>query len=1450
MNYKLRGTTVIDYPLSHNGQNKVRRALSMSLVCLLLSCFAGNAQPRSATQVKDLRVEYLKNPAGIDIQKPRFSWKIVSSGRGIIQTSYKISVSTAPDGENEFWNSGQVTSDASVHIEYEGPDLLPSTRYYWKVDVWDGDGQKITSNELAFFETGLKDSGWSGAYWIKNSKHSDQNPDHNPEELNKYTIEMDFEIVDVAAGPIFGAKDTGQNFFMWQINLDKSAGKTIFRPHSWQNGGAANHADKDISNIIQVQTGQTYRLRIEIDGDKASTYINNLLIDENRTNPLGGNYGYGTVGLGFRADIGENNKIPEKSYYDNILVSAEINGERETLFSEDFSSPDDHAFTFGTVENGRLLVEGRSNTNFSWQKNTSNRDTHFIITADLTLLNDNAGLIFSAKDQSNFYMWAINTHDADAPLIRRHSYTGGNPAWSQVNIGNYFSKSDLLNQQRRLKIEVIGNTIKTFIDEQLVDTYNDISAQAIVGGIGFRSYYGDNTNEIASWDNIVFTNYEDGQPVILLSEDFETENNPFDGGEITIENGNTKLRVASRNGELRIFDDSMNGIPLFRTEFNLTKEIRSARLYSSALGVYDVFINGQRIGTPTEDGKIIYDEFKPGWTDYSKTVFYTTYPVTDFLNQGQNAIGACVSSGWWTGAIAHGEYGSPSLGFIAKLLVEYTDGSSDIIVTNPETWRSTTDSPVRIGDIYAGETYDARNEKDWTNPGFDDSGWLQTTLNTDFNGNIKAFIGPPVQVRPELQRQPVKITLYEGHIETSTYGKIDTKALYEVPTVISLKKGQTVLYDLGQNMVGWVNFKVKGKYGCKMKIRFAEMLNDDGSQKRGNDGPGGSLYTINLRGAKATLHYILKGDDQGEEFHPSTTFFGFRYCDITATDDIEIESLTGEVVGTVAEEGSSFETNHAAVNQLYQNVIWGQRGNFLSIPTDCPQRDERLGWTGDIQVFGRAATYNADLAAFFHKWMGDMRDSQRSDGAYPSVAPHSWVGWGQAAWAEAGLVVPWNVYLMYNDKSILKENFESMEQYMTFLSNQAGGGYQYNGAGTDYGDWIAFVSTDSRYVSVCYYAYAALLMEKTAKALSETENDIYTQKAVSYRTLYNNIKQEFQQRYITDGRLKINTQTAYLLALRLDLFATNEARESGILKLKELITNNSYKLNTGFVGTGTLNQTLSDVGLTDIAYNLLLQRNNPSWLYSVDQGATTIWERWDSYTMETGFHNDISMNSFNHYAYGAVSEWMYRYMAGINPDENKPGFKHILLNPSPDFRKSRPNGQERITKTTAAYNSCYGIIKSAWEIDSNENVTYDVRVPANTTATLTLILNSDYDEVYENNAPVNEVEGVTSFRKEDRKAILQLQSGDYRFEVRKKEGSSLTHLPIEPEIFVYPNPVERTISFKSEREITDIRIYNDNGSLVYSQRNGLPVDMYTFASGIYFVQINKKQPKIIKVVKK
>lgn len=1128
--------------------------------------------------IKKLQVEYITNPIGLDVKTPRFSWQLHSEERGVKQTAYQITVATDTAFSNTIWNSGKVDSDESLHIYYTGPALTPSTRYYWKVTAWNNKTGEETSTEKAFFETGLLDSGWSGAQWIK-ATQINKNSDINPE-------------------------------------------------------------------------------------DKQQT-------------------------------------------------------------------------------KARMLLD-----------------------MDVTVTSDNASVLFGARDASNLFMWSIITVDnPNEPLIRRHIYDGGRLQYTDTPIGKYFSKSDLLNKERHLTIEVKDGVVKTYIDKVLVDTYTDTDNKLSNGAVGFRAFKGENSNEIAVYDNVVLTEYEiKGDKEIakvVLKENFENSKSVFDGGEIVMVDGNRKLKMATQSGDYRILQASASGVPMFRKDFKANKKIASARIYSSALGVYDLFINGKRVGHKMEDGSMLYDELKPEWTDFSKTAHYLTYDITPLLKRGTNTVGAHVSSGWWNGDVTHGEYGAREVGFIAKIVLNYTDGTSEAVVTDL-TWLSSTDGPIRMGDIYHGETYDARKESAWTQPGYNTSKWNKTAVNPYFKGKLIGFAGPTVQVRPQLKRIPISITTYRGEKN----GKINTLNVTDGPAPIQLKKGETAIYNLGQNMVGWVRFNVKGASGTVMKIRFAEILNDTGDKSRGDDGPAGSVYTANLRSAKATLRYTLKGSNEGEAFHPSMTFFGFQYCEIIADEDIEVLSLTGEVVGSATEEGSSFATSSSLINQLYSNVMWGQRGNYLSIPTDCPQRDERLGWTGDTQVFCRAASYNANVSSFFEKWMKDMRDGQRDDGAFPDVAPHSWVGYGGAAWADAGIIVPWTIYLMYDNKGILQDNYASMEKYMEFLSRQQGDGYNYNGGETYYGDWLSYEDTERRYVSVCYYAYTAQLMAKISEALKAAPCDAYDMKAKAYRDLAQEIKKEFQTRYVEpDGDLKQKSQTAYLLALKLDLFPTEEAKEKGVKTLISKIAKNGNRLSTGFVGTAILNQTLSQFGETGTAYNLLLQRENPSWLYSVDQGATTIWERWDSYTIEKGF-NSVSMNSFNHYSYGAVSEWMYSTMGGIDVDETQPGFKHIVLHPVPDNRTQLPAGQERITWVDASFHSGYGDIKSAWKKENDGSVVYKVAIPANTTATLHLQLPTLDYVVEENGRPAAKAEGVSSITFTKEKAVLKLQSGTYQFTVK------------------------------------------------------------------------------------
>lgn len=1075
------------------------------------------------------------------------------------------------------------------------------------------------------------------------------------------------------------------------------------------------------------------------------------------------------------------------------------------------------------------------------EKTADTGPVSFTIACDMTLVNQNAGVIFGATDVNNMHMWAINTHQVSHPVLRRHIFVNGNVTLvNDIPLPAQFTTAQLIGHQKRLKIEVVNKVIKTYLDNTLIDTYN--SADLKNGYIGFRVYTGDNNaQEHAYIDNVEYVYSENGIQK-TFTEDFENGSNDFDGTNTIVVNANTQMDlVAQGKGDLRVLQSSAQGIPMFRTEFPVSKTVKSARIYATALGVYDLHINGKRVGTPQSDGSVVVDEFKPGWTDYRKTVFYSTYDITSLLINGQNAVGAEVTSGWFTGNIAHNEYGRHPLGFKAKICITYTDETTETIVTNTANWKASTNSPVRMADIYDGETYDARKETNWTSADYDDSAWNATDVHTYFTGNILAFIGQPVRVRPELQQLPRDITVSRGITPNgSTFGEVNVVRNLKGENSISLNKGETVIYDFGQNLVGWIKFKVKGARGTRLTARFAEMLNDSGESSRGNDNAKGTLYLKNLRSAKATLRYTLKGEESGEEFNPVMTFFGFRYCEINASEDITLEYVKGEVVGNVNDENSSFTTNNELVNKLYSNVIWGQRGNFLSVPTDCPQRDERLGWMGDTQIFSRAAAYNADVVSFFNKWAKDVRDSQQPDGTYPSVVPDNWgVGYGRTAWAEAGIIVPWNVYLMYGDRGILRAQYPSMEKFMNWMATRKFDGYLYNGGDTQYGDWLAYEETNARLISVSYYAYVAELMAKISGALSTSSNDVYAQNAVKYQELYNNIKAEFQRRYINsrNGNLTVTSQTAYLLALQNKLFPDSVKAQAALEQLIAKIRNNGNKLSTGFVGTGILNQTLSGLGADTVAYSLLLQRDNPSWLYSVDQGATTIWERWNSYTIASGF-GDPSMNSFNHYSYGAVSEWMYRYMAGIEAKEEHPGFKHFVLQPMPDLRSAAV--AERINLVDACFGSYYGKIKSKWERKTDGNYRFTVTVPANTGATMYIPKLKDSIVVFEGNVPAVEAVGVTAFTEEKSRFVAELESGTYVFDVRNTDESGTLGLKKKDEFKIYPNPVEdKLIVICEGLFVKSAGIYDLYGRQMSGNTllNSNSVDVSCLAAGMYILQI-------------
>ena len=701
----------------------------------------------------------------------------------------------------------------------------------------------------------------------------------------------------------------------------------------------------------------------------------------------------------------------------------------------------------------------------------------------------------------------------------------------------------------------------------------------------------------------------------------------------------------------------------YRNEFSTSKKVSSARVYVTSLGLYELFLNGKKVG----------DElFTPGWTSYNKRLQYQTYDVTAMVQQN-NAVGAVLGDGWYRGNIGWGNqhsYYGDQLALLVQLKIDYTDGTSEAIVSN-ENWK-VSNGPILESDIYNGEKYDARLEmKGWANAGFNAANWEPVAVMDNPSAKLIAPQGVPVKAIEEVK--PIKL--------------------------ITTPKGEVVM-DMGQNMVGWVRLNVNGKKGDVVTLQFAEVLDKEGN-----------FYMDNLRSAKCTDTYVLKGEGE-EVYEPSFTFHGFRFLKLQGlAAKPELEQVTGIVIHSVMNPTGSFSCSDPLINQLQHNIQWGQKGNFLDVPTDCPQRDERLGWTGDAQVFSPTAAFNFDVAAFYTKWMKDVAADQLPDGKVPHVIPDVLKGGGGAtAWADVALVVPWNTYLAYGDQRILEVQYPSMKAWVDYMKNRAGDDLLWTGD-QHFGDWLAFATDRSDYpgattekdlIATGYFAYSSSLLAKIAKIIGKSED------AKTYTDLSNNIKKAFVKEFVTPaGRLVSNTQTAYSMAIAFELLPENLV-PAAAKYLAEDVEKMGH-LTTGFVGTPLLCKTLSSQGYDKLAFMLLNRKEYPSWLYPVTQGATTIWERWDGQKPDGTFQS-VGMNSFNHYAYGAIGEWLYTYVSGIQIDEQHPGYKHIILAP-------HPGGG--LTNANAEFNSMYGKITSSWKIEGG-NFMYDVEVPANATATVIL----------------------------------------------------------------------------------------------------------------------------------
>jgi alpha-L-rhamnosidase len=743
-------------------------------------------------------------------------------------------------------------------------------------------------------------------------------------------------------------------------------------------------------------------------------------------------------------------------------------------------------------------------------------------------------------------------------------------------------------------------------------------------------------------------------------------------------------------------------VDLLRKTFSLAKAVRSARIYSTALGTYQLYLNGQRVGN---------DVLAPGWTDYRKRVVYQVYDVTSQVHQGGNAVGAILGGGWYADGLGwlqtRYNFGPPPVRLLVQLEVEYTDGSRDSVLSD-ESWKAKP-SPIIGSEIYNGENYDARLEQ---------SGWDQASFSDSRWGAVVAALTSPAPVVAQ-NFQPIRVN-----------------EILKPKTVTSPTPGVYV-FDLGQNMVGWARLHVSGKAGTKVRIRFGEVLK-----------PNGELYTENLRTAAATDTYVLRGKGQ-ESFEPHFTFHGFRYVELTGYPGTPTaDAIEGVVFYTAAPFTIQFSTGNHIVNQLWSNILWGQRGNFLSVPTDCPQRDERLGWMGDAEVFWRTASFNANLAAFSHKFTTDIRDAQSSTGAFTDVSPR--VGPttdSVAGWADAGVIIPWSAYLQFRDTRLLEDNWAAMEKWMEHIAGANPNGLWLKERGNDYGDWLAIGSKTSKdLIATAYWAYDASLMMRIAHVLDRPQDE------QKYREVFEKVRTAFNQEYVKpDGTVGTGSQTSYVLALHMNLLSQKDGAIAAE-KLVEDIKAHDWHLTTGFLGTPYLMIELSNSGHSDVAYRLLLQNTYPSWGYMIEHGATTMWERWNGDQMM----GDPSMNSYNHYAYGAVAEWLYRYAAGIDEWNDDPGFHRIVLHPQFD---------STLGEAKATYDSSYGTITSNWKVDGN-SIQWYVVIPPNTTS-LIYLPGGVATSILEGGKDIRQSAGVSLVLKDTRNAIYEAGAGSYTFTVEE-----------------------------------------------------------------------------------
>ena len=740
---------------------------------------------------------------------------------------------------------------------------------------------------------------------------------------------------------------------------------------------------------------------------------------------------------------------------------------------------------------------------------------------------------------------------------------------------------------------------------------------------------------------------------------------------------------------------------MFRRTFRVTKPVAEATVYVTAHGIYEASVNGHRVSD---------DLLTPGWTAYKKRLQYQAYDITPLVVRGDNAIGVTVAKGWWLSKLPWSRefnYGD-KYGLLAQIVLRYKDGTKEVIATD-DTWRAST-GEVSYGNLYDGETIDLnRRQKGWDTPSFDDASWASVQVADTSLDNLTASVSPAVRVIETFK--PVKI--------------------FTTPS------GARVI-DCGQNISGRERVRLRGQRGDTVRIYHSEILEK------------GEFFTRNLRKAKALSTYILSGE--GEEWlAPRFAFYGFRYIKVEGIDgELNPEDFVAEAISSATPENGTFVSSDSLINRLQSNIKWGMLDNFVDIPTDCPQRDERLGWTGDAQVFFRTATFNRDVQTFFNKWMADVAAEQYADGAVNGVYPVTHRSRISAGWGDVATIIPWQHYMAYGDLRMLERQYPSMKKWVDYITSQTENDLW--SKGNSYGDWVFFSYADDKdgrsavtirpFIQQCFYAHSLDLVVRTARLLGRTED------AAKYEALHKRAVDGFRNEYVTpNGMLVSDTQTAYTLALMFDLLP--EAQRAGAAKRLVDNVNRYGHITTGFLGTPYICEVLTRFGYEDVAYELLLNKKIPSWLYPISMGATTIWERWNS-MLPNGMVNSNSMVSFNHYAYGAIGDWLYRWAAGLQ--EAAPGFREIRI---------KPYLNDHFTSMKAEQRTPYGLASSGWTKEGDA-LTLTVEIPANTTAEV-YVPSAAADKVTESGRALDGRSDLKVAGWDDGYTLVRLGSGRYEF---------------------------------------------------------------------------------------